>query len=164
MELNNSQVTDNASYFTSLSILHIAFLVGQLIFAGVASFLVFSNAVPPSLEDSVALQVAAILLAIGGLVAGQMLYNKRVNEAQAAQTTDEKLATFRAVFIMKDALLEGPSIFALVIFLLTGKMLYLCVSGALILWFALQYPYRSKVLSELSLDELALTDGKTDRF
>jgi hypothetical protein len=164
MEPNASVPNNTGSYFSSLAILHMAFLMGQLTFAGITSFLVFSHSVPPSLKDSLALRIGAILLAIVGLIASQILYSKRLSEAQAGESADEKLTSFRIAFIVKDALLEAPSIFAIVIFLLTGKGLYLCVSGALIVWFALQYPYRSKVLSELNLDEVAMTDGKTDRF
>ena len=151
-------------YFTSLAVLHIAMLVGQLIFAGVVAFLMFTHAFPPALSDALYFKVGVIALAIGCLAVSQHLYNKRVNDAQIGQTTDERLTSYRSAFLIRGALLEAPSIFAIIVFMLTGNVIYLAVSGALMLWFALQYPFRNKVLSALAIDELSLLDGQGDRF
>jgi hypothetical protein len=51
-----------------------------------------------------------------------------------------------------------------VIFLLTGHTIYLCFSAALIVWFALQYPNRTGILSELGEDELSVSEAKNDRY
>jgi hypothetical protein len=164
MEPNTSDTTNTLGYFKAVGILHLSFLVGQLLFAAIAAFMVFSHSVPPSLPDATIIRIGLIALAILCIGASQFIYNKRISETHAGQSVDEKLSAFRAAMLIRCALLEGPSLLSIILFLLTGSILYLCLALAIILWFALQYPFRSKVLSEIGLDELSLTDGKSDRY
>lgn len=156
--------SDTSTYFKTLSILHLAMLIGQLLFGGVAAALVLSGSYQPSLPDSRLIQIAAIAVAVVGVGLSQFLFNSRMAIAHTGANLDAKLSSYKTAAIVRNALLEGPALFCITLYLLTGKLLYIGIAAVLILWFAFQFPVRSKVLSALQMDELSLAEEGTDRF
>ena len=146
-------------YFKSLKIVHLAFLAGQIMFCGIACFLVFPGNLPASVSDVRIFNLIVPFVAAAGVAASIYLFRNKLETVKGAANTDEKLTIYRAALIMKYALIEGPSLFAIVVFLLTGLMLpHLVVAGLLIAWFALQHPGRVKATDDLGLDETTLME------
>lgn len=58
---------------------------------------------------------------------------------------------YQSATIVRLALLEGPSLFGIVGFLLTGNLIFLGISGALIACFIYQRPTRQKIEDDLNL-------------
>jgi hypothetical protein len=161
METNVNNTAEG--YFKSLKIIHLALLIGQCLFAAVAFFLVSTNQFPPTLKDSSVLKVIGAATALVGLGAGYFVAGKMVEAAQNNSVMDEKLNRYRSALLVRYALMEAPALLNVVLYMLTGGLLYLGIAGALIVWFGLQIPEKGKCLTEMSIDEMRLQeweDGK----
>ncbi len=160
-----TQSQTSKEYFTVLTILHAAMLIGQLFFMSVVYFLVSSDegiiSNPDDENFTFILQVIATVLVIGGMAVSQLLGKSRLKIIRNRKSLSEKLKDYRAILILKYALLEGPALTTLVFFLLTGKMYFLLLVLPLILVFFLERPSKYKVVSDLALkkDERLLLDN-----
>lgn len=153
------------SIFRSLAILHLAMLMGQLLFAAVVCILVFSGNLAPVIDDSQNIQILVGAIALAAIGGSQAIFNSRLSAARDKSTNDEKLSTFKTAFVLRNAVLELGALAPLVLFMLTGTMAYFYIAVALIIWFAFQFPVRSKILSAINIDELSPTQSNTgDRF
>ncbi len=137
-------------YFTSLSIIHGAMLAGQVLFAAVAWFLNQDGALGDP-ESVAALRVAVPVALIGGLVGHQFFTRSRLPQLQQKETLGEKLTGYRTFLIVRYALLEGPTLLALVTYLLGGELTVLLVAGAVMAYFAILRPTREGAIQALQL-------------
>jgi membrane protein insertase Oxa1/YidC/SpoIIIJ len=130
----NDNIQRPNSYLKTISIIHIALLIGQTIFAIVAFFInrsttiELNNAADPFF-------VVMIALAIGSFIASTILFKKNLEKAKEQEDAKSKLAQYQSALIIRYALLEGPSLFGIVVYLLTGNLFYLMVSVIIILYF-----------------------------
>lgn len=140
-------------YFKSLQIIHFALMTGILFFA-IISFVVVTQGFEVSgLEDIESiLAVFVPVFLIIGLVSGNFLYKLKINEAKVKSSLWEKLTIYRGAFIIKLALAEGPAFFSVVIYLITGKSVYLALTGLLLIVFAVYKPSREKLITDLELN------------
>lgn len=140
--------------------MHKALLIGQVLFAGVCIYLVYSGSfLPAAKELDRTLQVIALIAAAGGIYAGMTLFKKKliqIREMQAA--AKEKLALYRAACIMQWALLEGPSIFCIACFLMTGNYAFLAVVAVILVLFVMTAPSKIKILMQLQISESELDE------
>lgn len=142
----------NIGYFKALSVLFTAFLAGQLIFTALAFYLVNSGSFPASsseLQDIFFIMAPALIIA--GRLIGNVLYKKKIQQAQNLTTTAPKLDIYRSAFIVRCALLEGPILFAIIAFMLTHTIELLAfVAGGIFLFFLLK-PNKDKIAAELQI-------------
>jgi hypothetical protein len=145
----------------SLNILHKTLLMGQLIFAAIAVFLVYTKTInAPLTSMDKALQVIAILFAVGGFSGGAAIFKKKLIQIREMQTdASEKFEVYRSASIIQWTLLEAPCIFSILSFILTGNYAFLALSFVLILLFTVLNPEKTKIslqagISESALDEL----------
>jgi len=66
---------------------------------------------------------------------------------------DQKFEVYRAASLVQWALLEGPAIFCLICFFLTGNYAFLGLALVLIILFFLLGPTRTKIAFQLGLSE-----------
>ena len=146
---------ENAPYFKSLKILHIMLLAGQCLFLAVMVFLVTVR--PVKMLDASfdkILQVVALLLSFGGVFAATNIFKKRLQAIDTNAATMAEIGTqYRAANIFRWAMIEGPSLFAVICFFLTGNYAFAALAVALILFFALSGPSRLKAMIQLRLSE-----------
>ena len=144
----------------SLNSLHKTLLIRQVIFALVASFLLFGNKViPPFKEYDLVLQLLVLSLSCGGLYFGTFYILK----GQVAQikksnlTPGEKFSRYRKACIMQWALIECPCLFSIMCLLLVGNFSFLALAAALVVLFAMLTPTSIKIqlLLELSEEDVA---------
>jgi hypothetical protein len=64
----------------------------------------------------------------------------------------EKLTGYQAALIVRFALLEGPSLFAIVVFTLTNNWFFLLISVCIIVYFITLRPGTEKVADDLQLN------------
>lgn len=153
------QQQTSQQYFKSLYILQVAFLVGLLIFSMVVVFLRLSGAMEidkPGLNA--VFQIFIPGLVILGFVFGSFLYKKKVEQARHLGELTEKMNAYRAAFIIRAAMLEGPAIFAIIGFMLTGNYFLIALAGFVILMFLMWLPTKEKVANAL---QLSSTDRAT---
>ena len=149
-------------YFRSLRIIYFAVIAGQVIFGMVAVFInqeVQLNSALDQIRDVLIYIVP--LIAIGGILGSNLVFKSRLKLLKSRVSLIEKTADYRAALIVRYALLEGPSFFALVIYFLTGDVLFLGVAGLIIVVFLAIRPTIERVASDLDLnlnDKQAIND------
>lgn len=144
----------------ALTILHKALLAGQVIFAAVCVFLAYAKMLPTTQEDlDRILQVMAVVLSAAGFIGGNSFFKKRVLEIRDMQTNaKEKLTMYRAACIVQWALLEGPGIFTIICFFITGNYAFIALASVLMLLFAMLAPSKTKIAFQLALSEEELNE------
>jgi hypothetical protein len=147
--------------FKSLQLLHKAMLFGQILFLAIAFILNFTGKFSPaSGNNDQVFQVIAVLLSFVGFFAGKYLFQKKILKSKESPCDlKTKLKLYRAAAILQWALLEGPSLFCIICFLLTGNYAFLALSATLVLLFTITGPNKLKIgillhLSQQELDQL----------
>ncbi len=146
--------------FKGLNIIHKALMAGQLLFAAASFYLIYSKAVLPIETDlDKVLQVAALIMAAGGIFGGMNIFKKKLVQLRDMQTAaKEKFDLYRSACIIQWALMEGPSIFCVICFILTGNYAFLALMLVVLFLFALMAPSKSKLMLQLQISEAELDD------
>jgi hypothetical protein len=147
--------------FRALNIIHKGLIAGQVMFAAVTAYLLYSGAViPAATELDRTLQVVALAITAAGIFAGFAIFKKKLVQVREMQSSaKEKFDQYRAACIIQWALMEGPAIFCIICFFLTGNYAFLAVVGFVIILFAMTGPSKLRIqlqlqISEAELDEL----------
>lgn len=147
--------------FKALNIIHKGLMAGQVMFAAVTAYLLYSGAViPAATELDRTLQVVALAITAAGIFAGFTIFKKKLVQVREMQSSaKEKFDQYRAACIIQWALMEGPAIFCIICFFLTGNYAFLAVVGFVIILFAMTGPSKLRIqlqlqISEAELDEL----------
>jgi F0F1-type ATP synthase membrane subunit c/vacuolar-type H+-ATPase subunit K len=152
-------------YFNVLAILHAALISGQVIFGLVALFMNSNqNGASQELADiSKTFQFVVPIAVIGGLFSSEIFFRARLKAILQKADLKEKLIDYRAASIVKFALLEGPALFALVVYLVTGNPFFLGVAGFVILLFLFNRPTKFRVANDLQLEanQIAIINDPT---
>ena len=159
------QITQNSKTFLrSLSIIHVALLFGQLVFLSIALFLKLSSDTIITNSFSFPFSIVVPLLVIGCLIASKVVYTIKTKQVQSKDGITDKMQIYYVATIIKLALLEGPSLFTIVVFLLTGEVYFSIFTLILVLAFIVSKPSREKAIVDLKLnfEETALI--KNDDF
>jgi hypothetical protein len=145
----------------ALNILHKALMAGQILFASVCAYLIYSQSVLPGAKElDKVLQVVALVLTSAGIFAGMSFFKKKLMQIREMETAaKEKFDLYRSACILQWALMEGPSIFCIICFFLTGNYAFLAIVLVVIFLFAMTAPSKNKIqlqlqISESELDEL----------
>ncbi len=157
-----SQNQTSKEYFNSLTIIHAALIAGQLMFIGVLVYLNRSES-PTSYSENHndIFLILAPVLAILGILGGFFITKNRLESIDKRTELKDKLEHYRTTLIIKFALLEGPSLFSLVCFLLSGNYMFLGLSAILILILFTYRPTKEKTMRDLELshkDRLLIED------
>jgi hypothetical protein len=148
------------NYFRSLKILHIAMLVGQIIFLLVVLYLVFSHFIKQvDMNTDKAFQVAAIIIGFTCVFGGIQYFKKQVEKIRQTVTLlSDKANRYRAANIIQWALSEGACLFVIISFQLTGNYAFAVLAAMLIIYFALLSPSKIKAVIHLSLSEAEVAE------
>ncbi len=139
------------AYIKTLKLIHLALLAGQVFFLAVAWFLRSTGAFPAPFEEWTIFLLAVLLITASAISAGLFIFKQRMASIAGRTALAEKLTDYRAAAIVKYALAEGPSFFAVVAYLLTGNMIILGIAVAIIAYFATMWPTVGKMSSEMNL-------------
>jgi hypothetical protein len=138
-----------------LNIMHKVLLMGQVFFAAICAFIVYTKTIlPPAKEQEKILQVAALIITVTGILAGISLFKKKMMQIREIQTnTKDKFLLYRAASIGQWALLEGPSLFCIICFFLTGNYAFLALAIPIMFLFILMAPSKNKIVTQLQISE-----------
>ena len=147
-------------YFKALTILCYAMAAGIvlfsiIVFALIASGVDFSSgrhggsstAPLPALP----FEIVAIILAVGGLLGGNTLFNTKVAATRYNGSLLEKTNAYRAAVILRYALLEGPALFSVIVCLLTGQIIVLVITAIMVAVMLYSLPSKERLISDLQL-------------
>ncbi len=146
---------NNKSGLKVLAVLHKALLLGQILFAAIAFYLTYSGGFSSQLSHlDKELQLVAVAISFAGVFIGASLFKKKANQLRDSRAdVKTKTEAYRSVSIIQWALIEAPSLFNTICFMLTGNYAFLALAGTLILWFALTAPSKMKIMLLLRLKE-----------
>lgn len=151
MNQTSNKVTSK-DYFKTMQILHLAMIAGLVFFMLVSAFFVRGLLLEPIDSGIMSiLMVVVPLLIFGGLFGSTLLIKNKLNVAKQKPNLTEKMSDYRAALIINFAMLEGPSFFAIVAYMLTGNLLFLGMAGLLLLVFFTIRPTTEKAIRDLEL-------------
>jgi len=148
----------SGQYVSALTILCFALIAGIVIFSGITLFIFLVQKINhpvPQLAKIFSIISASITMIC--LYAGMTLFKNKKLAAKEMGTLGEKLNAYRAAVILFYALLEGPALFSVIAFFLTGELrVFVAVAASLIVM--LQFvPNRQRIIKDLEL-----SSGETD--
>lgn len=146
------QITSK-EYFRILNILYFGLLSGQFFFAVVTLFLNLSgtmNQEGSSLRDIFIIVVPIFI--IGGIYGSLTVFKTKLSAIKNKIELKEKMSDYRAACIIKWALLEFPSFFAILVYFITGDILFLGMAALVVGYFISIKPSLEKTTNELELD------------
>jgi hypothetical protein len=139
-------------YFRSLQIVFYALIAGQFIFAMIALFIRQMRVIDTvdGLDDIFLFIVP--LFIIGGITGNWLFFNNRIKASILKTSMVEKMSDYRAILIIRYALLEGPTLLAIIVFLMTGNLLFLGMAGIVIIVFLVLRPSPQRAVKDLQLN------------
>jgi hypothetical protein len=141
-------------YFKILNLLHTALLGTQLLFAVVAFYLHINGPLNnDSTEFSNIFQFVLPVVIVGAVLGSAMLFKAQLKSIKAKPELKDKLNDYRSALLIKYAMLEAPSMFAIVCYLLTANFIFMGFAGLIIVVFLLNRPLPENTANDLELNQ-----------
>jgi len=139
-------------YIRANQVICLALIIGQLLFAAISVYLVNSGAM--NIGDTGLNEVFLILvpvITLSSISGGFYYFSSKIKLIKDKTDLNGKLAEYRSAQIVRWALLEGPSFFSIVVYLITSNYLFLSIAVTIIAIFILLFPTREKFEKDLEL-------------
>lgn len=153
--MNNKVIVTPKIYFTTINILFLALMAGQVVFAGVLFFLSQTQKrvelITPEIHQTLLWIVPAV--AVAGITLGWVVFNSKLKSLWHKDNLAEKLKGYQTAMVVRLAIMEGPSLLALILFYITGDYTFLGVSAFIILAFLFNKPSRPAIIRHLQLHD-----------
>jgi magnesium-transporting ATPase (P-type) len=137
--------------FTSLKIIYLGLVMGQIIFIAIFLFLVYSGNSGEMQDLSNILLFVAFVLVASAVFAANKIFNLKMSQIDENNSLEYKLSEYRTSLIIKFGILEGPSLLSIVFFFMTANELFLVFSILILGFFFIYRPSNSKIASDLKL-------------
>ena len=148
----NTKRQTSREYFQMLRIMYYALIAGQMFFGLIALYLNMADPVDSGENELRDILIYLVpLFVIFGLIAGNFLYRSRLQVCRKKSDLIEKMSDYRSALILRYAFLEGPSLFSIIAYLLTGDFLFMGMAIFMIGLFITIPPTRSKAVFDLEL-------------
>ena len=147
---NRNPITPN-NFLKTFKILHLALLIGMLFFGVVVYMqndsweLTFFDA------EDVFLYLSPVL-AIGGIVVGNIIFKKFIEKARLQPTLNLQLQGFQSASVIKYSLVEGPALFSLVSAMISSNLFFFIIAGVLSGYLFSLRPTKDKIVNQLKLN------------
>jgi len=151
--MERKEQTSN-EYFKLLTGIHVALLLGQLLFLVVCFVLIDNEELYFDFNVANIHILLVPFLMFSGIVASHFLGKQKDKTSSAKSNLHEKLFSYRTSLIVKLALVEGPNLFAIVAFLISDNFLFAVYAGIGIIYFFSMRPTKMKTIKELELNKL----------
>ncbi|MGE4288291.1 MAG: hypothetical protein AB7E36_06350 [Salinivirgaceae bacterium] len=138
-------------YFRTLNVIHYALLAGQLVFAGTVLYLAYGKTQLVDSPKGIFIYVVP-LIALLAVLLSQAIYRFRIKKLKSYNSLIPKMTEYQSIFIIRLALIEGASLFAIVVYLLTVEAIFIAIGVLLIVYFVLLRPTRIKIAMDLELN------------
>ncbi len=141
-------------FIKGLGILHLALLVGMLIFMTIAIFLFRENKFDyPAIIDEKILQVVAIIIAGAAVILSKILFDKKIIIIKNTAEAEKRMTLYREALIKTWVILEMAVLTCIVCYILTTGIAFLMLGGALIIYFILLRPNMIKAQIQAGLHD-----------
>jgi len=150
----------NSNFLKSIRIMYFALAAGILFFMLISIFInstigaFMGKELAPT--EKAPYLIVLIFLTGGVLIAYKIITPKKLGAIKEMNGLESKLSAWRELYIIQGALVEGPSFFGIVLFLLLGVPVLLVwpVAGLVFLW--LVQPTRDKLIEEAQISSADL--------
>lgn len=140
------------SFFSTLSFMHRAMLVGQLLFLATMFFLVYSKfLLPPLAAREKLLQVIALLVAVTTIGISSRLFKQKLSVIILDVDINRKLLRYRSAVILLWGLTEVSVLVCGICLLLSGNYAFLALAIVVIVYFAMLMPVKSRIAGQLQI-------------
>ncbi len=136
------------STLKTLAFTHVALLAFQMLFAIVA-FAQTSRVYFGVMNMNDQFVFIAPVLALGGFLGGYLIFKKQKYLLREKESIQERLTGYQSVLITRFMLLQGPAVFAIVAYILSGNIFFLFITGLISVYFIFLRPTREKIESDL---------------
>ena len=141
----------------SLRILHVAFVMSQLIFASVVFYLIKGSQMQPvltELGDNEKIKTILVGLATVLIVGGDGLFTRSISAINAGSlSVQEKLERYKKTAVIRYAMIEAPSLLFIIFALLTADAKNLVYAVVLILILIFTRPTLAGIAKQLKVTE-----------
>ncbi len=130
--------------FKTINLIYMALGMGMILSLGVFYFLVENKTEVPNAELVPVFSFAVPLMGIAGFLGGRYLYKQGSVKSKNETDLQKKLALYQTHMLIVWALLEGPALFASIVYLLTGDALFLVFFAMIFSGFVFSKPSIAK--------------------
>ncbi|MCK7590742.1 hypothetical protein M0G43_09165 [Subsaxibacter sp. CAU 1640] len=136
-------------YVAINKMLHTMFLTAMIGFAVVVSVLTDSWQIVLDFSDI--FMIIVPIVAVSGLMLSRVVFNKQLETVQSLTDLKSKMERYQTARLIMYALIEGPALFALVLFLNSENAFFLLIALGMILYFIILKPTSHGVETDLHL-------------
>jgi len=138
-------------YFSRLTIVHATLLLTQVMFAAIAYYLISTEQFNSTNELVGILKIIAPTLVFAGFLGSNFLSKAQLKSIRQKPALKDKLQAYLPALLIKWALLETPSLFSIVCFLLTADYFFLGLACLVMVIFFINRPTTSSTALDLEL-------------
>lgn len=132
----------------TLAFTHVVLLAFQMLFAIVA-FARTSRMYFGVMNMNEQFVFIVPVLALGGFLGGYLIFKKQKYLLREKENLEEKLTGYQSVLITRFILIQGPAVFAIVAYILSGNIFFLMITGVMSVYFIFLRPKRDKIEHDL---------------
>jgi hypothetical protein len=140
-----------------LGVLHVAFVMSQLMFCSLVFYLINNGQMEAVLNDAAVVEkIKTILVGTGAgvIVGGFSLFKRSMNTIHSRSLPiTEKLERYRKAAIIRFAMIEFASLFFILFSFLTADVNNLVYAGVIILVLIVTRPSKSSIAKQLRVSE-----------
>jgi hypothetical protein len=145
--------------FSSMKLIHLALLMGQILFAGVVTFLLTDGMERGVNEqDSMTFLIVAFAVTLSSLMLGKIVSETQIRKIAKKEKLSTKLSSYRTAKLVRYAPMEGASLLCTAIYLLTADYYFITIAVGIIIFFILLRPTLGKTIEELELDRTEIEE------
>lgn len=138
--------------FSSIRIIHGSLCLGVIMFGMVCNFILVQHDKASTAFAGNELMLAVVAaIGVGGLFVGQLVYKSMISKARAKEGLQPKFMAYLQGSIVKYALLEGPTLVGLVMYMTTYNYLFLYLALAFLAALVLSFPSKGRFVMDLEL-------------
>lgn len=138
-------------YFRSLSLIHYALLAGKVVFAGFALYLNYGKIQSVTSLNELFIYMVP-LIALVAVLLSQLIYRQQSTKLKTYNTLVPKMTEYQRIFVIRLALIEGATLFAIVVYMMTVEAIFIAIAVLLIVYFVLLRPSIAKIAMDLELN------------
>lgn len=150
------QQNTSAEYLRALKILHNMLAIGQALLLIIFFMLKATGDIPDNTGVQAVLIYLVPILTVAAFFGSVFRFKKAVNGLKQKSSLKDKLNGYRAAFIVRDAMLEAPSLLSIIAYLLTHQPFFLAISVFIISTFFVIRPTKEKIIEDLELSSAAV--------
>lgn len=150
--LNMANLQDPRTFLRTITIVHLALVAGQASFGLVAYAIIKSKSVAINPFGDLFFYIVPVL-ALTTIAGGNYLFKQQLNSLAVNRPLREKLTVYQASLVLLYALVQGPSLLSTIIYIKSGNLFYLFISGLITLYLMWLAPKKEKIESDLDLTD-----------